>query len=89
MALPDTGTASQVLLSSREPKSDKKSAIEAMPHKYNPELVRNKMLKAEEALRQYFELFKRDAVKEKELMAAVELARNEFVDQFEMLFPQI
>ena len=78
-----------MLSSSREPKSDKKSAIEAMPDKYNPELARGKMLKAEEALRQYFELSKRDAVKEKELMAAVELARKEFVDQFETLFPQI
>lgn len=64
-------------------------AIEAMPYNYNPDIAKDKMLKAEGALREYFDLCKYDAGKENELTAAVKLAQQEFVDKFETLFPQI
>ena len=73
----------------KQPKSEKKSAFEPLSYRYNPELAKSKLLKADEALRQYFDRSKYDAEKEKELMAAVELALRGFVDQFETLFPQI
>ena len=60
-----------------------------MTYEINTAMAKQKMLKAEEELRQHFERSMYDPEREKELAAAVKLARNEFVNQFEVLFPQM
>ena len=53
------------------------------------DFAREKMLKAEEELRAYFEHPLPDPKKERELREAVKCAQQEFVGQFEPLLPLI
>jgi len=70
-------------------KSEKKSAFEgAMSFQNNSEQARERMLKAEEDLRRYFEGSVFNLEMERQLSEAANAAREEFIDQLASLWPE-
>jgi hypothetical protein len=60
-----------------------------MDYKNKSEIAKENLLRAEAALKDYMEQNARHPEQHKQLAEAVKVARDEYVDQFERLFPKI